>query len=350
MLPINQGRIVIPTAILGLIVWSPGVSQEPPKASSLPKEFFWRSSPPLVAPKPVAGDPKHAIKDPSVVHYDGRWHLFCTARGRQRSHVIVYLNFRDWSAADQAEHHLLPIHPGFFAAPQVFYFRPQGKWYLICQASDDRWTPKYQPAYATSRDLADPKAWSALAPMFGRQPQQITAWLDFWVICDAEHAYLFFTSLDGKMWRCRTRLEDFPTGWSDPVVALQGDIFEASHTYRIKGHDLYLTIVEAQNGHGWRYYKAYTATRLDGPWEPLAATRDHAFASMANVVHPTERWTDVISHGELLRAGHDERLEIDPHHLRFVFQGNLTREREGKAYGELPWRLGLLEQIPRQPR
>ena len=34
---------------------------------------------------------------------------------------------------------------------------------------------------------------------------------------------------------------------------------EASHTYRLKGQDKYLTLVEAQNGHGWRYYKAYIA-------------------------------------------------------------------------------------------
>ena len=29
--------------------------------------------------------------------------------------------------------------------------------------------------------------------------------------------------------------------------------------------------------------------------------------------------------------------------LRFLFQGVSDRERQGKVYGEIPWRLGLLE-------
>lgn len=309
----------------------------------LPDRFLWKASPPLVAPQPVDGDEKHAIKDPSVLFYDDHWHLFCTVRGRKRTHGIVHLRFKDWAQAAQATHTMLPMHPGFFAAPQVFFFRPHQRWYLICQASDEAWSPAYQPAFATTTDLADPRTWSRLKPLGVRKPEGASAWLDFWVICDERHAYLFFTSLDGKMWRCRTPLEQFPHGWSDPVLALQGDIFEASHTYRLQGQERYLTLIECQNGHGWRYYKAYVADRLDGPWQPLAATRDNAFASMNNVIHPKERWTDAISHGELIRAGVDERLEVDPARLRFVFQGVLDAQRQGKSYGDIPWRLGLLE-------
>ncbi len=129
----------------------------------------------------------------------------------------------------------------------------------------------------------------------------------------------------------------------DPSIALTGDIFEASHTYRLKGLNQYLTLVEAQNGHGWRYYKAYLADKLDGPWQPLAAEKDRAFASMQNVKPVGVKWTDVISHGEFLRAGCDEKLEVDPANLRFLFQGVPDEDRQGKGYGEIPWRLGLLE-------
>jgi hypothetical protein len=45
----------------------------------------------------------------------------------------------------------------------------------------------------------------------------------------------------------------------------------------------------------------------------------------------------------LVRTGIDERLEVDPAGLRFVFQGVLDEERRGKDYGAIPWRLGLLE-------
>src|SRR5262249_8119076 len=56
-------------------------------------------------------------------------------------------------------------------------------------------------------------------------------------------------------------------------------------------------------------------------------------------------WTDSFSHGELIRAGHDETLEVDPDNLRFLFQGVSDEAREGKKYGEIPWRLGILEPV-----
>jgi hypothetical protein len=54
-------------------------------------------------------------------------------------------------------------------------------------------------------------------------------------------------------------------------------------------------------------------------------------------------WTTNVSHGELLRAANDERLEVDPAHLRFLFQGADDRQYRGNPYGKIPWRLGLLE-------
>lgn len=305
--------------------------------------FQWRMSETLVSPRDVGGISCYSIKDPSIVRFQDRWHLFCTIRGQQRSHAIVYLNFADWDDADQAERHLLTLHDGYYCAPQVFYFSPHKKWYMICQASSDDWQPPYQAAFATSDNIADPASWAKLQPLFDTKPDNIRAWLDFWVICDARQAHLFFTSLDGKMWRSETALGDFPRKWSTPKIAIEGDVFEASHTYRLPGREQYLTIIEAQGGHGWRYQKAYLADRLEGPWKPLAATKDEAFASLRNVKHPDQRWTDSISHGELLRAGHDERLEVDPQKLRFLIQGVLDRDRGGKPYGQIPWRLGILD-------
>ncbi|MBM3501634.1 MAG: hypothetical protein FJX74_23520, partial [Armatimonadetes bacterium] len=210
---------------------------------------------------------------------------------------------------------------------------------------DDAWDPKYCAAYSTATDITDPDSWSPLTPL-GAKPADGKAGLDYWVICDEAKAHLFFTTLDGRMWREETRLADFPRGWSEPVLAIQGDIFEASHTYRLQGLNKYLTVVEAQNGHGWRYFKAYLADRLDGEWTPLAATRDETFASMANTTPEGEPWTDSISHGELIRVGTDQTLEVDPTNLRFLFQGVLERDRAGKPYGEIPWRLGLLTPAP----
>lgn len=63
---------------------------------------------------------------------------------------------------------------------------------------------------------------------------------------------------------------------------------------------------------------------------------------MLNAEQPRGRWTDVISHIELIRAGNDQAMEIDPEILQVLFQGVLDKDRAGKAYGQILWRLGLL--------
>lgn len=310
---------------------------------SLPTQFQWRSSGPLLTARDVDGWRWHAVKDPSIVRHDGRWHLFTTVRGTDRSHAIMYCSFGDWSEAETAPRRILPMHGGYFCAPQVFWFTPQRKWYLICQASDPAWgEPAYRAAFSTTERIEDPDSWSPLSPLFTPERGEKIG-LDFWVICDDARAHLFSTTNDGRMWRRETTLADFPRGWSRPMLALQDDVFEASHTYRLVGTSQYLTIIEAQGGHGWRYYKAYVADRLDGAWQPLTATRDNAFAALNNVRQSTGRWTDSISHGELLRHGVDERLEVNPANLRLLYQGVRDPDRAGKQYGDIPWRLGLLE-------
>jgi len=303
--------------------------------------FRWKVSPPLIGPAARAEDPCHAIKDPSVVRYNDRWHLFCTIRSQKRSHQIEYLSFEDWEDANDADRHVLTLTDGYFCAPQVFYFTPQNKWYLIYQVTDKSRDPALQPAYSISRDIDDPTSWSSPTLLFSEQPDNVKAWIDFWVICDESRAHLFFTSLDGQMWRSEANLSEFPSGWSRPGVVLRGDIFEAAHIYRLKGLDKFLTVVEAQ-ADGRRYYKAYAAARLDGPWEPLAATKEKPFASLTNTRAMGAHWTDSFSHGELIRAGYDQHLEVDPADLRFLFQGVSDQSRMGKKYGDIPWRLGIL--------
>jgi hypothetical protein len=306
--------------------------------------FQWTVGPPLVSPADRPEDPCHAFKDPTIVRYQDRWHLFGSIRSKVRSHQIEYLSFADWKDANAAPRHVLRISDGYFCAPQVFYFSPHRKWYLIQQVTDPSGKPGLRPACSTTSEIADPTSWTKPTLLLSEQPDNVERWIDFWVICDETRAHLFFTSLDGRMWRSETRLADFPHGWDCPRVVLQGDIYEASHTYRLKGLNQYLTLVEAQAG-GRRYYKAYLADRLDGEWAPLAATREQPFASPVNVRDSGEHWTDSFSHGELIRDGYDEKLEVDPAHLRLLFQGVSDEARQGKPYGQIPWRLGLLEPV-----
>ncbi len=307
--------------------------------------FQWTSSPPLIAPANRPEDPVVAIKDPSVVFHRGRWHLFCTIRSVKRTHQIEYLSFVDWQAADAASRHILKLPDEHACAPQVFFFTPLSKWCLLYQARDKSRTPSLQPVIMMTDRLDDPASWSQRAALWERSWPDCPRAIDFWIICDATRACLFFTSNDGKLWRSDAPLAEFPRGFGRPGIVLQADLFEASCTYKFKDRDGYLTLVEAEGRNG-RYYKAWVAPRLDAEWEPLAATWEKPFASRQNVRFPGSAWSQSVSHGELLRSGNDERMEIDASRLRFLYQGLAEADLRGKPYDKLPWRLGLLDLTP----
>jgi hypothetical protein len=348
---------------LSASILAPWVSQADDETRDQMDNFLagrlnWSVGPPLIMPANRPEDPCHAIKDPSIVYFGGRWHVFCTIRSQKRSHQIEYLSFADFENANKAERHVLKLTDGYFAAPQIFYFSPHEKWYLIYQVVDNARKPALQPAYSTTREISDPTSWSQPALLFSAQPENINKiWIDFWLICDPSRANLFFTTLDGQMWRAETKLSDFPSGWNRPSVVLRGDFFEASHTYHLRELNKFLTIIEAKAGGllskllsatkiqagDRRYYQAYLADRLDGSWVPLAITEARPFAGSANVQGRGTNWTDTFSHGELLREGFDETLALDPTRLRFLFQGASDEDRAGKTYSDIPWRLGLLE-------
>jgi hypothetical protein len=315
------------------------------RAASFALPRMWEYSAPLIAPEARATNVSRAQKDPSVVYYGGKWHVFMTVKLPGKS-AIEYCAFRRWEEANASPRTILALSDSnYYCAPQVFYFRPHQKWYLVYQVgvpgAKMMWV-----AYSTTVDLADPRSWTRARPMLdgGNDDPRRVGGLDYWIICDNERAYLFLTSLDGRMWRLWTRKEDFPRGFGHCELALQARIFEASHTYRLKGVDKYLTVVEEQ---GQRYYKAYLADRLDGEWVPLADTADSPFAGWKSIrpAPGVEPWTDNISHGELIRDGYDETLTVDPDHLRFIFQGMLEKNKSGKGYGQFQWRIGMLTPV-----
>src|SRR5581483_5182872 len=99
---------------------------------SLPAGFQWSSSGALIAPKSDATHTIAGIKDPSVVYYNGKWHVFASV-ANSSGYSLVYLSFSDWSQAGSATQYYLDqsaIGTGYRAAPEVFYFAPQKLWYL----------------------------------------------------------------------------------------------------------------------------------------------------------------------------------------------------------------------------
>jgi hypothetical protein len=302
----------------------------------------WEYSKPLVSPEQRTENASHAQKDPTVVFHEGKWHLFMTVKLQGKS-VIEYCSFADWEEADAAQRTILPLSDSsYYCAPQVFYFTPHEKWYLIYQVGVPN-SRKMWVAYSTTSNIGDPDSWTKAKPMLdgGADDPRKEGGLDYWIICDAERAYLFLTTNNGKMWRLWTPLQDFPNGFDHCEIAIQGAIFEASHTYKIKGSSKYLTVIEED---GRRYYKAFIADHLDGQWTPLADSSEKPFAGWKNIqpAADVEAWTDNVSHGELIRDSNDQTLTIDPAQLRFVFQGMLEKDKSGKPYGQFPWRIGIL--------
>jgi len=327
-------------AVLALLATA-AIGQDPaPEPFQVPSQ--WEYTAPLIAPEKRDREPSRAQKDPTIVFHDGRWHVFMTVKLPDRT-AIEYCSFDRWENADASKRTLLNLSDSkYFGAPQVFFFEPHKKWYLIYQlgvpGGNKMWV-----AHSTTEDLADPASWSRAAPILdgGKDDPRQEGGLDYWIICDDRRAYLFFTSLNGKMWRLWTELTDFPKGFAHCALALEARIFEASHTYRLKGQDKYLTILEEN---GQRYYKAYLADRLDGEWKPVADSAEKPFAGWKNIrpAKGVKSWTDNVSHGELIRDSNDQTLTVDPRNLKFVFQGMLEKDKSGKGYGAFQWRIGIL--------
>ncbi|MEO1618303.1 MAG: non-reducing end alpha-L-arabinofuranosidase family hydrolase [Planctomycetota bacterium] len=314
-------------------------------------EFRWRVQSPLIsvtqAKLPSSKHDWVAVKDPSVVRFEGHWHLFCTLRKNKQGDGRIRIGccrFKTWTDIKQANWSLLDLTLDYHAAPQIFYFEPHKKWYLVYQATDPSRGLKYGPCYSVTDSIDDPTSWTKPKPFYV-VPEGEKAGLDFWVICDDSRAYLFFTSLDGRMWQTETELTDFPDrGWSKQRVVLKADIFEASHTYKLRGEDRYVTLVEAKRA-GRRCFKLFIANQLRGPWKPLAASRQKPAVSIANVINQQDSWATSYSHGEFIRSGYDQRLEIDPSELKLLFQGANDQESQKGGYGDITWRLGILKQV-----
>lgn len=323
---------------------SPPTNHLSPVPPALVVPAQWEYTAPLITPEKRDREVSVAQKDPSVVYHEGQWHVFMTVKLPDRT-AMEYCRFDRWEAADQAPRTLLKLSDSrYYCAPQVFYFTPHRKWYLVYQVGVPGVT-KMWVAYSTTDTIGDPLSWTPAQPMLdgGANDPRPEGGLDYWIICDEQWAYLFFTSLNGKLWRMRTKLEDFPGGFDHAEIALEAAIFEASHTYKLTGTGQYLTIVE-ENGR--RFYKAYLADHLDGPWTPLADTAQRPFAGWTNIrpAVGVEPWVDNVSHGELIRDGNDQTMTVAPGNLRFVFQGLLETDKTeaAKGYGQYPWRIGML--------
>jgi hypothetical protein len=316
-------------------------------SGTLPTSMRWSSSGVLAGPKPDSAHPDiAAIKDFSVVRHNGAWQVYATTASPTQGWNLVHFSFADWSQANAATHTYLdttPIGRGYRAAPHLFYFAPQGIWYMVYQTG--------LPSYSTSTDPSNPRSWSAPRNFISSEPAIVTqnkgqgSWLDFWMICDSSNCYLFSSDDNGHIYRSQTTLANFPNGFGNTVIALQDSrfsLFEGSAVYKVQGANQYLLLQEAIGSDGRRWYRSFTSNALNGSWSPHLATEANPFARSNNVTFSGTAWTRDFSHGELIRAGNDQTVPLNPCQIQFLYQG--MDPNAGGDYIRLPWRMGLLTQ------
>ena len=163
-----------------------------------------------------------------------------------------------------------------------------------------------------------------------------------WVICDSSNCHLFSSDDNGHLYRSSTSLSNFPNGMGNTVIAMsaaKNDLFEASNVYKVGSQ--YLLIVECIGSNG-RYFRSWKSSSLTGSWTALAASESNPFAGKNNVDFPGGRWSNDISHGELIRSQVDQTMSVSGCGMRYLYQG-LAPGSSGD-YNSLPWRLGLLTQ------
>ncbi len=300
-------------------------------------EGKWEIGDPIFEKGTPASFDETSVKDPSIVFYENAWHLFYTARGNNE-YTTGYTSASDLESLTTAPRFELKQIRGktrYGCAPQVFYFEPQKKWYLVFQNRDSN----YQPAFSTTKNLTDPESWSVAKPLIEKDKSD--KWIDFWVIADQSKVYLFYTEAHRGVVVRSTNLNDFPGGWSQGVKIFE-DVHEAVHIYKAIDKSEFHMIFEL-NKNGIRSYGLAIANHLEGPWKRVSD--NYASGDQLEYSGESEQWTEMVSHGEVIRSGYNQFLEYNPESCRWVIQGIMINELTDD-YPSLPWKLGVIRNHP----
>lgn len=301
----------------------------------------WLISEPLFSPQSITKWDSLSVKDPTIVFFQNNWHMVYTARGmNDRDEEVYSLGYVSAPRLEllnsSPRHHLGNLHLNGIsvAAPHLFYFQPRKKWYLIAQANSGS---QYTPVYSTTTDIFDPESWTDVELLVEKQEKD--KWIDFWVICNEETAYLIYTRNHRKMYFMTTPIDRFPLGFSNPTpFSGKIKVHEACMVYKIRDRREYVLLTETRHPRKLREFYISHARELSGPW-----TRSKLFASLKNsrFIDPTNRWTQLISHGEFVRDGYDQNMVIPSlDRVDFLIQG--TAKYTDVRYASIPWQLGLI--------
>ena len=117
--------------------------------------IVWTVSSPILLPGEKGSFDEVSVKDPSVVYYSGKWHVFYTAGGKACTGYVSANTLKELQTAPRFELTQIRGKKSRYAcAPQVFFFEPEKTWYLIYQTMDK----DLQPVYSTTKTIDKPES------------------------------------------------------------------------------------------------------------------------------------------------------------------------------------------------